>query len=64
MALMLINLVGYSMGTGAINILWQKLFSWEGLKVISGALYFFFIGVNIMFDIEELKGKDSQKKNN
>jgi D-alanyl-lipoteichoic acid acyltransferase DltB (MBOAT superfamily) len=64
MALMLINLVGYSMGTGAISILWQKLFSWEGLKVISGALYFFFIGVNIMFGIEELKGKDSQKKNN
>eukprot|EP01040_Poterioochromonas_malhamensis_P001880 gene1880-2012_t len=59
MILMLINLIGYSMGAGAIPIVMTKMLTWEGGKVIAGSIYFLFIGVNIMFSIEEWRTKKS-----
>lgn len=57
--LMMVNAIGYAVGTGGISIVMNKLCSEDGLWTLLGSFYFLMIGVNIMFYYESLFGKNS-----
>jgi protein-cysteine N-palmitoyltransferase HHAT len=55
MVLMLINLVGYALGTNTIPLIQEKLFSRDGLVTMVGGLYFLAVGVSIMMQLRYFK---------
>jgi D-alanyl-lipoteichoic acid acyltransferase DltB (MBOAT superfamily) len=59
--LMMVNAIGYAVGTGGISIVMNKLFSEDGIWTLLGSFYFLMIGVNIMFYYESLFVKSSEK---
>ena len=55
MILISINLIGYGIGIGGINIIINKIFSNEGMKTCLICFYFLIIGVLIMQQLKRLK---------
>lgn len=55
MVLIVINLVGYALGTGTFQLLQQKIFTWEGFVTFLGSLYFLSVGVSIMLTLRKYK---------
>ncbi|CAN1151613.1 Membrane-bound O-acyltransferase gup1 [Linum perenne] len=55
--LMVANLVGYVIGPSGINWLVSKFLTREGLPVLAAMLVSFYIGVKLMFHIEDAKRK-------
>lgn len=55
MVLMVINLVGYALGTGTFHLLQQKVFSQDGLETFAGSIYFLSVGVSIMISLRHYK---------
>ena len=54
MILIMVNLIGYSVGTGGLELVQEKIFSKEGLKTIVVTIYFLSIGVHIMLFLENI----------
>lgn len=48
LVLISVNLIGYSVGSGGITLLMNKIGSIEGIQTLAISYYFLFIGVNIM----------------
>jgi D-alanyl-lipoteichoic acid acyltransferase DltB (MBOAT superfamily) len=55
MILMVINLVGYALGTGMLSMLKQKILTWDGLTTFLVSVYFLSIGVSLMLTLRHYK---------
>lgn len=54
MILIMVNLIGYSVGTGGIELVQEKIFSQQGMQTLAVSLYFLSIGVHLMLFLEKI----------
>ena len=54
MILIMVNLIGYSVGTGGIELVQEKIFTQQGLQTLAVSLYFLSIGVHLMLFLEKI----------
>lgn len=47
-----INLLGYAVGTGGIEVISKKLYTYDGLQVLAVCYYYLIIGVNVMSTLQ------------
>ena len=55
MILVAVNLIGYAVGVSGIANIYDKVVTWEGLRVIMVFLYFGAVGTSIMISLENWK---------
>ena len=55
MVLIAVNLIGYAVGVSGIASIYDKLVTWEGLRVMMVFLYFATVGTSIMISLEGMK---------
>lgn len=55
MVLIAVNMIGYAVGVNGIANIYDKVVTWDGLRVMMVFLYFSAVGTSIMISLEDMK---------